>query len=98
MQLSSPENVCKKHMNSMTNQFKMRAQSRPKRAQGVQNEPRRVPEGSRKPPKVTKKLPGGAGIDLVMFYNSKLEPKGILEAARASKISQEASQKHPKGV
>ena len=85
-------------MNSMTNQFKMRAQSRPKRAQGVQNEPRRVPEASRKPPKVTKKLPGGAGIDLVMFYNSKLEPKGILEAARASKISPEASQKHPKGV
>ena len=82
----------------MTNQFKMRARSRPKRAQGVQNEPRRVPEGSRKPPKVTKKLPGGAGIDLVMFYNSNLEPKGILEAARASKISPEASQKHPKGV
>ena len=85
-------------MNSMTNQFKMRSQSRPKRAQGVQNEPRRVPEASRKPPKVTKKLPGGAGIDLVMFYNSKLEPKGILEAARASKICPEASQKRPKGI
>ena len=85
-------------MRSMTNQFKMRAQSHPNGAQGVQNEPRGVPGASRKPPKVTKKLPGGARIDLVMFYSSKLEPKGILEAARASKISPEASQKHPKGV
>ena len=78
MQLSSPKNVCKK--------FKMRAQSRPKGAQGVRNEPRGVPEASRKPPKVTKKLRGGAGVDLVVFYNSKWEPKGILEAARACKI------------
>ena len=97
-QLWSLENVCKKQMKSMTDQFKIRARSRPKGGQGVQNEPRGVPEASRKPPKVTKKLPGGARIDLVMFYSSKLEPKGILEAARASKISPEASQKHPKGV
>ncbi len=76
----------------------MRTHSRPKRAQSVQNEPRRVPEASRKPPKVTKKLPGDAGIDLVMFYSLKLEPKDIVEAARASKISPEACQKHPKGV
>ena len=75
MQLSSLENLCKKQMKSMTNQFKMRARSRPKGGQGVQNEPRGVPEASRKPPKVTKKLPGDAGIVLDMFYNSKLEPK-----------------------
>ena len=65
----------------------MRARSRPKGGQDVQNEPRGVPEASRKPPKVTKKLQGGAGVDLVMVYKSKWEPKGILEAARASKIS-----------
>ena len=59
MQLSSLENVCKKQMKSMTNQFKMRAQSHPNGAQGVQNEPRGVPEASRKLPKVTKKLQGG---------------------------------------
>ena len=55
-QLWSLENVCKKQMKSMTNQFKMRARSRPKGGQGVQNEPRGVPEASRKPPKVTKTL------------------------------------------
>ena len=56
MQLWSLENVCKKQMKSMTNQFKMSARSRPKGGQGVQNEPSGVPEASRKFPKVTKTL------------------------------------------
>ena len=68
------------------------------RAQGVQNEPRGVPEASRRRPRVSKKLPEGAKVDLVVFYSSKWEPKGILEAARASKICPEASQKRPKGI
>ena len=96
MQLSSPENVCKKQMNSMTSQFKMRSQSRPKRAQGVQSEPRRVPEASRKPPKVTKKLQGGRRGRFSRVLQLKMGaqrhprggqgvenlPRGILEASK----------------
>ena len=64
----------------------------PKRAQ-------RCPRGFQKAPKSDKgALRGGAGVDLVAFYSSKWEPKCIPEAARASKMSPEASQKRPKGV
>ena len=68
------------------------------RAQGVQNEPRGVPEASRRRPKVSKKRQGGAKVDLVVFYNSKWEPKGIPKRPRASKTSPEASQRRPEGA
>ena len=55
-QLWSLENVCKKQMKSITNQFKMRARSRPKGGQGVQNEPR----GFQKAPKSDKAALRGA--------------------------------------
>ena len=87
-----------KNMKSMTNRRKIKAQRHPKERQGVQNEPRGVPETSRRHPRESKKRPGGANVDLVVFYNSKWEPKVILEAARASKICPEASQKRPKGI
>ena len=84
-----------KNMKSMTNQCKIKAQRHPKERQGVQNEPRGVPETSRRRPKVSKKLPEGAKVDLVMFYSSKWDLEGIPEASRASKMNPKASQRRP---
>ena len=36
--------------------------------QGVQNEPKGVPEASRRRPRMSKKRSGGAKLDLVVFY------------------------------
>ena len=44
------------------------SQRRPKGVQGVQNEPKCVPEGSRGRPRASKKRPGGAKLDLLVFY------------------------------
>ena len=87
-----------KNMKSMTNQCKIKAQRHPKERQGVQNEPRGVPETSRRRPRVSKKDPGGANVDLVVFYNSKWDPKGIPEGSRAFETSPEACQRRPKGA
>ena len=151
MRLSRPVNVCNEHMESMTNQFKIRAQRHPRECLGVQNEPRGAPdasrrrprvknkrpgdvqgvqheprgvpeasraskmspqasqrhpevaqeyqrsveEASRRRPRVSKKLPEGAKVDLVVFYSSKWDPEGIPEASRASKMSPNASQRRP---
>ena len=82
-------------MESMTNQFKIRTQRHPRECLGVQNEPRGVPEASRRRPRVSKKLPEGAKVDLVVFYSSKWDPEGIPEASRASKMNPNASQRRP---
>ena len=54
---------------------------------------------------MSKKRLGGAKLDLVVFYSvfkrlysSKWTPEGIPEASRASKMSPNASQKHPEDV
>ena len=70
----------------------------PRGVQGVQNEPKCVPEASRRRPRVSKKRPEGAKVDLVVFYSSKLDPEGILEVSRASKISPNAFQRRPRRV
>ena len=70
----------------------------PRGVQGVQNEPKCVPEASRRRPRVSKKRPEGAKVDLVVFYSSKWDPEGIPEASRASKMSPNASQRRPRGV
>ena len=70
----------------------------PKDGQGGQNEPRGVPEASRRRPRLSKKHPGGAKVDLVAVYKSKQEPKCVLEASRASKMSPEPSQRRPGAV
>ena len=58
--------------------------------------PRGVPEASRRRPRVSKKRPEGAKVDLVVFYSSKWDPEGIPEASRASKMSPNASQRRPR--
>ena len=40
----------------------------PRGVQGVQNEPKCVPEASRRRPRASKKRPDGAKLDLVVFY------------------------------
>ena len=80
----------------MTNQFKIRAQRHPRECLGVQNEPRGVPEASRRRPRVSKKRQGGAKVDLIVFYSSKWDPEGIPEASRASKMNPEASRRRPR--
>ena len=67
----------------------------PRGVQGVQNEPRGVPEASRRRPRVSKKRQGGAKVDLIVFYSSKWDPEGIPEASRASKMNPNASQRRP---
>ena len=47
---------------------KMAPRRRPKGVQGVQNEPKCVPEASRRRPRASKKRPDGVKLDLVMFY------------------------------
>ena len=98
MQLSSLENVCKKQMKSITNQFKRRAQSRPKGAQGVQNEPRGVPEAFRKPPKVTKKLQGGRWgrfrCVLQLKIGAQRHPRGGQGVENLPRGIPEASKRH----
>ena len=83
----------------------MAPRRRPKGVQGVQNEPKCVPEGSRGRPRASKKRPGGAKLDLVVFYNvfkrlynSNWDPEGIPEASMASKMNPNASQKHLEDV
>ena len=44
------------------------SQRRPKGVQGGQNEPKCVPEASRRRPRASKKRPGGKKLDLVVFY------------------------------
>ena len=98
MQLWSLENVCKKQMKSMTNQFKMRARSRPKGGQGVQNEPRGVPEASRKPPKVTKTLQGGRwgrfSRVLQLKMGAQRHPRGGQGVENLPRGIPEASKRH----
>ena len=71
----------------------------------TQRRPRGVPEASRRRPRMSKKRPGDAKFDLVVFYSvfkrlysSKWDPEGAPKASRASKMSPNASQKRPKGV
>ena len=54
---------------------KMAPRRRPKGVQGVQNEPKCVPEGSRGRPRASKKRPGGAKLDLVVFYSVFKRPR-----------------------
>ena len=75
MRLSRPVNVCNEHMESMTSQFKIRAQRHPRECLGVQNEPRGVPEASRRRPRVSKKRPGDARLDLLVFYSVFKRPR-----------------------
>ena len=70
----------------------------PRGVQGVQNEPKCVPEASRRRPRVSKDRPEGAKVDLIVFYSSKWDPEGIPEASRASKMSANTSQRRPRGV
>ena len=58
--------------------------------------PRGVPEASRRRPRVSKKRPEGAKVDLVVFYSAKWDPEGIPEASRASKTSPEVSRRRPR--
>ena len=50
----------------------------------MQNQPKRA-RASKTSPRVSKKDPGGANVDLVVFYSSKWEPKGIPEVCRRPK-------------
>ena len=59
-QLWSLENVCKKQMKSMTNQFKMRARSRPKGGPRRPKRAQRCPRGFQKAPKSDKDALRGA--------------------------------------
>ena len=61
-------------------------------------EPTRFPEAFRRRPRVSKKRSGGAKVELVLFYSSKWEPKGIPKGPKASKMSPEASQRRPEGA
>ena len=74
----------------------------PKGVQGVQNEPKCVPEVSQRRPEDAQEcqrtVQKDSKVDLVVFYNSKWDPEGIPEASRAFKMSPNASQKRPKGV
>ena len=54
---------------------KMAPRRRPKGVQGVQNEPKCVPEGSRRRPRQSKKRPGGKKLDLVVFYRLFKRPQ-----------------------
>ena len=54
---------------------KMAPRRRPKGVQGVQNEPKCVPEGSRRRPRPSKKRPGGKKLDLVVFYRLFKRPQ-----------------------
>ena len=55
--------------------IKMAPRRRPKGVQGVQNEPKCVPEGSRRRPRPSKKRPGGKKLDLVVFYRLFKRPQ-----------------------
>ena len=56
---------------------KMAPRRRPKGVQGVQNEPRGMLEASKRRPKVLKKCPGGAKLDLLVFYNVFKRPQSL---------------------
>ena len=53
----------------------MAPRRRPKGVQGVQNEPKCVPEAPRRRPRASKKRPGGAKLDLVVFYSVFKRPR-----------------------
>ena len=48
--------------------MKKAAKRHPKSVQGVQNEPKCVPEGSKRHSRASRKRPGGKKLDLVVFY------------------------------
>ena len=58
-------------------QLKMGAQRHPRGVQGVQNDPRGMPEASKRRPRVSKKRPGGAKLDLLVFYNVFKRPQSL---------------------
>ena len=82
----------------MTNQFKMRARSRPKGGQGIQNEPRGVPEASRKPPKKTQTLEGGRrgrfSCVLQLKMGAQRHPRGGQGVENLPRGIPEASKRH----
>ena len=57
--------------------FKIAPRRRPKGVQGVQNEPRGMLEASKRRPKVLKKCPGGAKLDLLVFYSVFKRPQSL---------------------
>ena len=65
----------------------------PRDVQGVLNEPKCVPEASRRRPRVSKKCPEGAKVVFVVLYSSKWDPDGIPEAS-TGKINP----RRPRGV
>ena len=54
---------------------KMAPRRRPKGVQGLQNEPKCAPEASRRRPRASKKRPGGARLDLLVFYSVFKRPR-----------------------
>ena len=61
----------------MINLMKMTAKRHPRGIQGVQNEPRGMPEASKRRPRVSKKRPGGAKLDLLVFYSVFKRPQSL---------------------
>ena len=55
----------------------MAPRRRPKGVQGVQTEPRGMLEASKRRPNVLKKCPGGAKLDLLVFYNVFKRPQSL---------------------
>ena len=68
MHISSSEDVCTNYVEIMKNRTKMADKRHPRRVHGVQNEPSGVQEASKRHPRDAKRHPGGAKLDLLVFY------------------------------